>query len=111
MLHLAGRSLAALGLAAGSVTNPPRRGALATRSSTPDSAVSHGESKMVVLEPNHSQTYRVHIARADSERPAVSEHRKPMMAGRCWRRGGVSRRRQHERRRPRVANELRKWKP
>ena len=32
----------------------------------------------------------------------MGEHRTPMQAGRCWRSGGVSRRRQHERRRPRA---------
>jgi len=66
---------------------------------------------MVVLKRNQSRTYRVHIARADSEKPAVSGHRKPMKAGWCWRRGGVSRRRQHERRRPRAGIGIRKWRP
>jgi len=79
--------------------------------STPVSAVKHGESKMVLLQPNLSRTYRVRIARADSERPAVNGHRKPMMAGRCWRCGGVSRRRQHERRRPRAGIGIREWRP
>ena len=79
--------------------------------STPDSAVKHGESKMVLLKPNHSRTYRVRIARAVSEKPAVSGHRKPMKAGWCWRRGGVSRRRQHERRRPRAGIGIREWRP
>ena len=32
----------------------------------------------------------------------MGEQRKPEQAGRCWRSGGVSRRRQHERRRPRA---------
>ena len=33
---------------------------------------------MFVLKPNLSRTWRVHIARAVSSRPAVSGHRKPM---------------------------------
>jgi len=58
---LAGRSLAAFGHAAGSVTDQPRRGALATRSSTPDSAVKHGESKwfswnQIIREPSASES-------------------------------------------------------
>jgi len=60
-VSLAGRSRAAFGRTAGSAAKPvpngpPRRGALATRSSTPDSAVMRGESKMVLLELNHSRT-------------------------------------------------------
>ena len=66
---------------------------------------------MVLLKPNHSRTYRVRIARAVSEKPADTGHRKPVKAGWCWRSGGVSRRRQHERRRPRAAIGIREWRP
>ena len=68
-------------------------------------------TKMVLLKPNHSRTYRVRIARAVSERHAESDFRKPVKACRCWRSGGVSRRRQHERRRPRAGIGIREWRP
>ena len=47
-----------------------------------------------------------------SERHAESDVRKPKMACRCWRSGGVSRRRQHERQASAHAPEaIREWKP
>ena len=79
--------------------------------STPDSAVKRGESKMVLLKPNHSRTYRVRIARAVSERHAERDFRKPVKACRCAATVGVSRLAAHERRRPRAGIGIREWRP
>jgi len=66
---------------------------------------------MHFLEPNHSRTYLVQIARAVSERHADRDFRKPVKACRCAATDGVSRLAAHERRRPRAEIGIREWKP
>jgi hypothetical protein len=69
---------------------------LPEKSITPEVSMSHPPTRKREEDLKISGNQRC-PNRARSERPAVRNLRKPEMAGRCWRCGGVSRRRQHER--------------